>query len=489
MLLENYILGTPGISPNVDFQELENMLAFFNAFFDDELVNEIAVQTNTYAEQVRSNQWRYVTSDEIRIFLALNILQSVVKKPCLQDYWTKNHILATPFFRQAMSYKRFIAIKQYLHFSNNADYDAENHPNPKLNKIWPVYSKLSQKFSSLYTPERDVTIDESLLLYKGRLGWVQYIPLKRARFGIKSYMLCESKSGYVWGFIIYTGKGTNFDADYQNLPMGSQVVLSLMKPLLCKGYCLTTDNFYTSPELADILISNKTDTYGTMKTNRKEIPPAFRSKKLKAGEIVAFQRGKVLIMRWRDKKDVTLLSTIHNIETKTYEKRGKDRTKPILVIDYNYTMGGVDKVDQHLSDYPVTRKRGKKYYKKIFFHLLELALWNSYILYKKCGGVKSPLQYRLCLIKEMFEKYHPNLLPSTSGRPSKSPNPLRMSKGHYPDYVPATEKKQCPTRRCVMCSRKRDNCGKPIRRESRYCCSVCDVGLCVVPCFKDYHTA
>ena len=77
------------------------------------------------------------------------------------------------------------------------------------------------------------------MLYKGRLGWVQYIPLKRARFGIKYYMLYESKSGFVCDFIIYTGASTIFDAAYNDLPVSTKVVMTLMKPLLNQGYCLT----------------------------------------------------------------------------------------------------------------------------------------------------------------------------------------------------------------------------------------------------------
>ncbi|KAG8239416.1 hypothetical protein J437_LFUL017946 [Ladona fulva] len=105
----------------------------------------------------------------------------------------------------------------------------------------------------VYTPERD--IDESLMLYKGRLGWVQYIPLKRARFGVKTFLLVESKSGYIWSSMIYTGKGMIPDANHKDFPVSSQVVLSLIQRFLDKGYCLTTDNYDTSPKLADILIS------------------------------------------------------------------------------------------------------------------------------------------------------------------------------------------------------------------------------------------
>lgn len=92
--------------------------------------------------------------------------------------------------------------------------------------------------------------------------------MKRARFGIKSFLLCESKSGYIWSSLIYTGKGTIIDSEFPNLPVSSQVVMSLMKPLLNKGYCLTIDNFYSSIELTDILTSYHTDNYGTMRSER-----------------------------------------------------------------------------------------------------------------------------------------------------------------------------------------------------------------------------
>jgi hypothetical protein len=84
------------------------------------------------------------------------------------------------------------------------------------------------------------------------------------------------------------------------------------------------------------------------------MPPRFRSKKLKKGEVVAFQRGKVTTMRWKEKRDVSILSTIHNAEMKTVNKRGKQIIKPAAAISYNDTMGGVDKIDQHIADNPLT---------------------------------------------------------------------------------------------------------------------------------------
>ncbi|CAI9590647.1 unnamed protein product [Staurois parvus] len=143
--------------------------------------------------------------------------------------------------------------------------------------------------------------------------------------------------------------------------MATSSVLTLLEPLLNQGYCVTTDNFYTSPELYEVLIKNKTDAYGTVKSNRRGMPSTFAQKQLKTGEMVAWQKGKMMAMRWRDKKDVCLMSTVHNLSTGMVHTRGaKDVLKPQLVIDYNNTMGGVDRADQAMTFYPAMRKQQKK---------------------------------------------------------------------------------------------------------------------------------
>jgi hypothetical protein len=65
-----------------------------------------------------------------------------------------------------------------------------------------------QKIPESVLPNQDIAIDESLTLCKGSLSCEQYIPLKAAKFGIKSHKLSESGIGYVWFFIIYTEQGT-----------------------------------------------------------------------------------------------------------------------------------------------------------------------------------------------------------------------------------------------------------------------------------------
>ncbi|GFX76154.1 piggyBac transposable element-derived protein 4 [Trichonephila clavipes] len=432
----------------------------------------------------KSKKWEPTSKEEMHVFIALIILQGIVKKPTNEQYWSKRHSISTPFFSKVMSYRRFNLIYRFLHFSDNETFVTETHDCPKLSKIRPVLKYLTIRFNEVVTPDRDVTIDESLMLFKGRLGWKQYLPLKLSRFGKKSYMLCESKSGYVWSLIIYTRKGTLFDEKYKHMCMSSQVVMTLMEPLLNKGHCLITDNFYSSLELADILIQSLTDMYGTLKLRRKDVPKELLSKKIDKGQMIAYQRGKVCVMKWMDKA-VCLISTIHNPEmVQVQSHKNEIRRKPKAVMEYNNTMGGVDRLDQHLTNYPLIKKRGKKYYKKIFFHLLDICLRNSFVLYKKNGGKDSHLQFRMDIVECLIERYGEG----KKGCPALQPNPMRLTERHFLEVIAPSEKKLRPARKCYVCLPKKNDNGKRIRKETQYFCPDCEVGLCLTPCFKLYHT-
>ena len=129
------------------------------------------------------------------------------------------------------------------------------------------------------------------------------------------------------------------------------------------------------------------------------------SKILKKGEVAAMYRGKVMALRWRDKKYVNMLSTIHDDSTVEIVVRGKKAVKPQVCFDYNDKMGGVDLSDAYLASYPSARKRLKKYYKKQFRHIMDMATFNAYLLYKKCGGEWSRLKFILILVDRLIETY------------------------------------------------------------------------------------
>jgi len=78
----------------------------------------------------------------------------------------------------------------------------------------------------------------------------------------------------------------------------------------------------------------KTDCVGTLRLSRKDVPKTVKDKKLKKGEMVAQHSGPVSILKWKGKKDVTVISTYHGQETRI--KLMKCRQE---------NMGGVDLKD------------------------------------------------------------------------------------------------------------------------------------------------
>ena len=173
-------------------------------------------ETNTYAAQkiqaksfipLRSRMWVWkpVTQDEMYVVLALFMLMEII--------FFKKLYFATPNFGSIISMDRFESICNFMHFSNNDHIGTYQGPS-KLFIIYPVLSHLNTKFQSLYLPGQNIATDESLTLWRGRLSFRQYITLKSSKFGIESYELCESSSGYLWSFIIYTGKDTVFQTAF-----------------------------------------------------------------------------------------------------------------------------------------------------------------------------------------------------------------------------------------------------------------------------------
>ena len=82
-------------------------------------------------------------------------------------------------------------------------------------KIYPVMCHLNIKFQTLYLPNQNTAIDGSWTLWKGCLSIRQYLPLKASKFGIKTFELCESRTGYLAFSCKYRQKhGPTVEFDY-----------------------------------------------------------------------------------------------------------------------------------------------------------------------------------------------------------------------------------------------------------------------------------
>lgn len=78
--------------------------------------------------------------------------------------------------------------------------------------------------------------------------------------------------------------------------------------------------------------------------------------------------------------------------------------KPAAVVDYNKNMGAIDRSDMMLSSKECARKT-VKWYKKLFFHMVDLALLNAHALYSTQNTELKPLgDFQLEVIRKLFQR-------------------------------------------------------------------------------------
>lgn len=138
------------------------------------------------------------------------------------------------------------------------------------------------------------------------------------------------------------------------------------------------------------------------------MPPELKSYKLQKGEAVIFCTKEIAAIKWKDKKDVVILTTMHDLNFGETGKRnrytGQKSLKSTAVINYNQYMGGIDVGDQMLSKFH-TMRRCKKAYKKIFFYFIDMMLLNSYIIFKNHKKDRAFHVYKQLLAEEIIDKY------------------------------------------------------------------------------------
>ena len=205
------------------------------------MISILVTQTNLYTNQLRStkppspsNHWKDVAENEMLAYLGLHIAMGIVNLPNIRDFWSNEPILQHQWFKSIMCRDRFKQILCYFHCANQSGYvpRGEDGHDP-LYKVRPIIDILSERFESLYNPNRELSIDESMIGTKCRVPFLQYIPKKPTKWGIKVWVCADAKTAYVTRFCIYTGKEND---KYSGKNLSYRVVMKLLEPYLGKHY-------------------------------------------------------------------------------------------------------------------------------------------------------------------------------------------------------------------------------------------------------------
>lgn len=281
--------------------------------------------------------------------------------------------------------------------------------------------------------------------------------------------------------------------------LGERVVMTFAQKLK-PGSVVVVDNFFTSYSLLDNLKKKGIYACGTVRSTSKGLPGFMKktkknSTKSRTKNQTAMTRGEfqfkakngVAAVQWMDKKPVNFLSSAHTPRKTTTVLRRLQTGKrvsvhcPNVVADYNKYMCGVDRFDQYRERYETGRKSIKWWFRILYF-LLDLAVVNGFILWKLEQPPKSDtsqLTYRLKLARQLIDGYSSRKM---TGRPPNFfkcsvPKELRLSKGYF--HLP---RKIDTPRRCKLCSSK-------LKKQTRtkIICVACNVPLCIDECFESFH--
>ena len=494
------IHGLNGISAS-DIKPID----VYSILVNDDVYNLVVEQTNINAQQVIMNRrisrksrlksWKDTDEEEIKKFFSIVMYMGVVKYPSIDLYWSRDPFYKNNFVPPLMSRNRFQLLLRFMHFAENRDQTNED----RLLKLRKLLEILEENFTKSKTPGNTIAVDETMVPWRGRLVFRQYNPGKAHKYGVKIYKLCDPQ-GYTYTTGVYIGKNAlaHRGQPTATTSHSTQIVLDLAEKYLNSGRTVTTDNFYTSLALANILLENETHLVGTLRKNRVGNPKDVTEARLDKGEIVGKENvDGVVVAKWRSKRDVLMLSTKHDLEIVATGKKNKlneDIMKPEIIISYNKAKQGIDISDQMASYFTPLRKTLRWYHKIAFEYLLNTAVINALIIYQEIKGHNVKIaQFRHDLIYSLAnvdEAETRRLAPAISTRPVRPPN---VSVHRLEESMERNNRNRRKRKRCCKCyeelkkSTNREEASKKAKRVSTFCKDCDGQPAYCLECFAKHH--
>ena len=207
--------------------------------------------------------------------------------------------------------------------------------------------------------------------------------------------------------------------------------------------------------------------------------------------------NEMALVKIYDRKAFTLISSVYNGNLSNSGKLDRETQeailKPKLMLMYNKYMGGVDANDQLLK-YSHFNRRTIKWWKKVFFRMLNICMVNAFVLWKEhCNKIGQPYKkthtdFRISVIKKLI----------TEVAVTRNQNNLHnedcetLSGKHFLSKIVPSENIKGTQRECRVCcpaereyNQRRSNVKRQRSgKRSIYECKACDVTLCIDICFE-----
>lgn len=472
---ENIITQMPGVTQRAKSATSE--VDCWNLFFSNDMLQTILAYTNSrIARRIASCQdlskhtyMKECSMIEFKAFIGLLYIAGLIRsgRQNLSDLWASDGT-GVEIFRLVMSEQRFHFIQSCLCFDDDATRDQRKFLD-NLAPIRDLFEIFVENCKTAYIPSDCLTIDEMLIAFRGRCRFRQYIPSKPAKYGIKIIALVDAENYYILNLEIYAGKQPTGPFAASNKPY--DVVNRIVQPISKSNRNLTFDNWFTSYELVqNLLKEHKLTSVGTLRKNKRQIPPEFT--KTRNVELLSsrfgFQKDVTLVSHIPKKnKIVLLMSSLHH-DDKIDDSTGAKR-KPEINTYYNKTKCGVDVADELCATYDVSRN-SKRWPLTIFYAMLNMSGINSGIIHRINNN--KPTQKRRHFLKSLglaLVSDHLKNRQNLNRLPREMRKRIREFAGESLEEPPA--KIPNVRKRCQVCPAQRD-------RKTKHTCQGCNKYIC-----------
>lgn len=184
----------PGLK--IDIPDNVSVLNYFKLFCSTDIFELMVIEIKRNAEQFlsktrltklsRFSKWSPTNVDEIKKFIGLLLWCGLVQMPSLASYWSTKLRYKNNVAPKIMSRNRFELLLRFWHFADN-----EKTPdNDRIYKDRDLIERVVKNYQNIMEPDEYIAIDESMIPFRGRLKFKQYIPGKAHKYGVKLFKIC-----------------------------------------------------------------------------------------------------------------------------------------------------------------------------------------------------------------------------------------------------------------------------------------------------------
>jgi hypothetical protein len=477
---------TPSESPTADYKDadlFDSAGAFFDLFFDRKVFTDIRNATNANRRARALEAGREPPADldlkTIRALFGTLLLMATQPAHRLDDYWDEKY--GWPAVSSVWTRDSFRDVYQSLRLRTDANPDPAARANCFF-EVDPLVDYLNGRFAAALSPGSVLTIDETMIAFRGKHMAIQMMPKKPIRIGFKAWTIA-TPDGYVFRSQLYHG------SDEREHGLGARVVLDLIdgfdraptaeqKP----WRLVVMDSYYTGVPLAKTLFDRGMLMVGKLNPTFRHFPAALAETKLepsafdwRQAKLFPALIAGLFVPLTRPKDYQRFISTGVDVPVQLKDVSGKSEPIPSFAAVYNRQMCGVDIANQYAARYTPWR-RSKRHWMSVCLHMLHVALANAYLLMRWYGSLKpmSFFDFHRAVAEHLLQGF-----PRAAGRMGRPPKNPRAACALVQTTKLHANGKRIAERCSICCYREgsRDE-QQQTGSQTTWRCIVCEVPVC-----------